>query len=92
MADVIQGIVKKVLDGETFEIKVTGEAPDNQFIYKSTERVKIADTVLPINPTDRKNAKMNLEEYLGYGEVICNVLNRDRYSNIIATIKVFTVV
>lgn len=92
MADVIQGIVQKVIDGGTFNLKVTGEAPDNQFLYKTIERIKISGTVLPISSTERKIAKMNLEEYLGGQEVFCTVLNRDSYSTIIATVRVFTLV
>jgi len=89
MADTIRGRVTNVVDGDTFDMRVTHLGKENKRSYDNDERVRIAGIDAPeLNTASGKAAKANIEKKLRGKEVRCSVQARDTYGRIVATIKI----
>ena len=89
MADTIRGPVTNVVDGDTFDMKVTHVGKKNIEKYNDNERVRIAGVDAPeIDTEEGKKAKKKLKEKISGKEVRCTVQARDTYGRIVADIKV----
>jgi len=89
MADTIRGPVTNIVDGDTFDMKVTHVGKKNNEEYNDTERVRIARIDTPEMSTEAgKKAKEALEKKLLGKEVRCTVQTRDTFSRIVATVDI----
>jgi len=89
MADTIRGPVTNVVDGDTFDMKVTHLGKKNTDEYNTEERVRIAGGDAPeLNTDEGENAKKALEKKLSEKEVRCTVQARDTYGRIVADVEV----
>lgn len=89
MADIIRGPVTNVVDGDTFDMKVTHVGKKNTDEYNTEERVRIADGDAPeLDTEEGKKAKKTLEKKLYGKEVRCTVQARDTYGRIVADVQV----
>jgi len=84
MTDVIWGKVVKVIDGDTFDIKVTHVRRGNQYEYSTKERIRIEG----IDPAELpslagRRAKRDLERALKGKSVRCDIRARDTYGRLI---------
>lgn len=83
--DFIGGEVGGVIDGNTFELFVTEEDPDNLYTYQLIEVVKIVGrSPLPQHSTEELEAMDTLVEEIEGKDVVCEVVGRDNYGNILA--------
>jgi endonuclease YncB( thermonuclease family) len=88
MLDTIKGPVTKVIDGDTFEMKVTHLGQNNKFPYGKTEKVRIANKDAPeIGSPSGRRSKSELERRLKGRKVRCYIQSRDVYGRIIAKIE-----
>lgn len=88
MTDTIRGPVTAVIDGDTFDMKVTHIGKENKTKYNSQERIRIAEINAPeLGTAAGKRSKEALERKLKGKEVRCKIQARDTYSRIVA--KVF---
>lgn len=88
MADVIQGPVTQVVDGDTFDTTVTHVGTHNKIKYNDSERIRIASIDAPeLNTPAGKRSKDALERKLKGKRVSCTVQARDTYSRIVADVK-----
>ena len=89
MADTIRGPVTNVVDGDTFDMKVTHTGKGNQTKYNNEERIRIADIDEPeLNTPAGKRSKEKLEKKLKGKEVRCHVQARDSYGRIVAKVNI----
>ena len=89
MADTIRGPVTNVIDGDTFDMKVTHVGKKNAEEYNDNERVRIAGIDAPeIDTEEGKKAKKELEKKISGKEVRCTIQARDTYGRIVADIQV----
>ncbi len=88
MADIIRGPVTNVVDGDTFDIKVTHIGKKNKEKYNREERIRISGIDAPeLNTLEGKKAKSALENSLTGKEVRCKVQARDKYGRIVAEVE-----
>jgi len=88
MSDTIRGPVTNVVDGDTFDMKVTHVGKGNKEEYNNEERIRIADIDEPeLNTPAGKRPKEKLEKKLKGKEVRCYVRARDSYGRIVAKVK-----
>ena len=89
MTDVIWGNIVKVIDGDTFDIKVTHEGTGNQDRYKGRERIRIEVIDAPelFSPAG-KRAKRYLERAIMGKFVRCDIRTRDVYGRLICGVSV----
>jgi len=89
MADTIRGPVTSIVDGDTFNIKVTHTGKENKEKYNNNERIRIAEIDAPeLNTPAGRRSKEQLEKKLSGKEVRCYVQARDTYSRIVAKVKI----
>ena len=89
MPDVIQGPVINIVDGDTFDMKVTHVGENNKYEYNYKERIRIADIDAPeLRAPGGKRSKDLLERKLKGKVVRCYVQTRDSYGRIVAEVKV----
>ena len=89
MTDTIRGPVTKVLDGDTFEMKVTHTGKMNTRQYNDIETVRIAGIDAPEYGTQAGEiAKNQLQRRLLGKEVRCSIQARDTYRRIVAEVVV----
>ena len=89
MTDTIRGPVKAVIDGDTFDIKVTHTGKENKIKYNSEERIRIAAIDAPeLNTAAGKRSKDALDRKLKGKEVRCYIQARDTYSRIVAKVAI----
>ncbi|HAX61403.1 MAG TPA: hypothetical protein DCX95_02430 [Elusimicrobia bacterium] len=89
MADTIRGPVTNVVDGDTFDMKVTHVGNENKHQYNGVERIRIAGTAAPeLNSPLGARSKDFLERKLKGKEVLCHVRSRDVYGRIVADVVV----
>ena len=89
MADTIRGPVTNVVDGDTFDMKVTHTGKGNQTKYNNEERIRIADINEPeLNTPTGKRSKEKLERKLNEKVVRCHVQARDSYGRIVAKVNI----
>lgn len=89
MADTIRGPVTNIVDGDTFDMKVTHVGKENKYQYKDNERIRIADIDEPeLYEPSGKCSKDRLERKLKGREVRCYLQTRDSYDRVVADVKV----
>lgn len=89
MADTIRGPVTNVVDGDTFDMKVTHVGKSNSKEYNNEERIRIAGTDAPeLSTGEGKKAKEKLEKKISGKEVRCTIQARDTYGRIVADVMV----
>ena len=89
MPDIIAGTVTQVIDGDTFDMQVTGLGRSNTYSYNSEERIRIAGSNAPeLGTLAGAIAKTKLEKTLLHKNVCCNVEARDTYGRVVATVEV----
>lgn len=89
MTDTIRGPVKAVIDGDTFDMKVTHTGKENKIKYNKEERIRIAEIDAPeLNTAAGKRSKDALERKLKGKEVRCYIQARDTYSRIVAKVTI----
>lgn len=83
--DFIGGTVGEIIDGNTFELYVTEEDPENLHEYQLIEIVKVSSLQTSQTVTRKEVKSMErLEEKLGGQNVVCEVIDRDLEGNLIA--------
>ena len=89
MADTIRGPVTNIVDGDTFDMKVTHVGKNNEHDYNDVERIRIADISAPeLKQLGGEHSKDLLELKLKGKEVRCSVQTRDTYGRIVAYVTV----
>jgi len=89
MVDVIRGIVVNIVDGDTFDMKVTHIGNNNNEEYNNEERVRIVDIDKPeLRTPAGQRSKDLLERKLKGREIRCYIQARDTYGRIIAKVRV----
>ena len=88
MADIIEGPVIRVIDGDTFEMQVTREE-SNEYDYNQYERIRIADIDAPeLGTLEGLYAKQDIEDALLNTIVRCTVKTRGPHRRIIASVEI----
>lgn len=89
MTDTIRGPVIKIIDGDTFDMKVTHTGKDNKNKYNDEERIRIEGIDAPeLGTPAGQKAKDDLERKYAGKEVRCYIQTRDDYGRLIAEVKV----
>ena len=89
MADIIEGPVIRVIDGDTFDMQVAHTRKSNEYGYNQYERIRIADIDAPeLRTWQGKIAKVRLQNALQGTIVRCTVKTRDDYERIVASVEV----
>ena len=89
MADIIRDPVTKVIDGDTFDMKVTHIGKKNSEEYGNSERIRLAGIDAPeINIEAGKKAKVALGNKLSGKEVRCIIQARDTHGRIVAEVEI----
>lgn len=89
MTDTIRGTVTAVVDGDTFDMKVTYTGKENKVNYNNQERIRIAEIDAPeLNTAAGKRSKEALEGKLKGKEVRCYVQARDTYGRVVAKVTI----
>lgn len=87
--DVIQGRVTEVIDGDTFEINVSGRGANNTEKYNNSERIRLADTNAPeLGTTAGQQAKQNLKTRIDGKIVKCEVQARDSFGRLVCKVSI----
>ena len=88
MTDSFRGKVTRVIDGDTFEMKVSRQGRNNDYRYNNVERIRISGTDAPeLNTRGGLRSKQTLQRKLKGKDVNCAVQARDKYGRIIAKVK-----
>jgi len=89
MADTIRGPVTNIVDGDTFDMKVTHTGKDNTHQYSDIERIRIAGIDKPeLQAPGGQCSKDTLEQKLKGKEVRCYVQARDSFGRVVADVRV----
>ncbi|MCK4404639.1 MAG: thermonuclease family protein [candidate division Zixibacteria bacterium] len=89
MADKIRGLVTDVVDGDTFDVKVTWRSPDNANEYDDTERIRINKIDAPeLTDPGGPGAKETLEDAIDGKVVDLTVYSRDKYGRLVCDVSV----
>jgi endonuclease YncB( thermonuclease family) len=89
MSDLIQGPVTRIIDGDTFEMRVTPTGTNNRNQYNNTETIRIAGFNAPELPSRAgQRSKDALAQKLSGKTVHCTVQARDTYGRVVATVRV----
>lgn len=90
MADIIQGPVTHIIDGDTFDMQVTHTGKFNEYDdYNEYERIRIADIDAPeLGTWQGEIEKIELQNALQGRMVRCTVQTRDVYGRIVASVEV----
>jgi endonuclease YncB( thermonuclease family) len=89
MADTIRGAVTKVVDGDTFDMKVTHVGKNNQYEYNDNERIRISNIdAAELGSFGGYRDKKKLESAILGKEVRCFVQSRDVFHRIVANVKI----
>lgn len=91
MAGVLWGDVAEVIDGDTFDVKVTHYSKQNQREYNNKERVRIASIDAPELPSPLGyTAKQKLERRIGGKHVRLGIQSRDTYGRLVCDVSLAT--
>ncbi|GAB5418852.1 MAG: hypothetical protein Crog4KO_01670 [Crocinitomicaceae bacterium] len=89
MADKFRGVVTEVIDGDTFDIRLTEVLESNDYEYNQVERIRIAGIDAPEAETfDGIVAQTELESRIKGETVEITVEARDEYSRIVGTYEI----
>ena len=87
--DKIKGKVIDIIDGDTFEIKVTLFEKENEFKYYNKERILINEfDEQQLNTNFGERTKEKLEQLLIDKEVHVSINSRDKEGRIVGKIKI----
>lgn len=88
MGDTIKGQVTNIVDGDTFDMKVTQRGTSNEHKYDDSERIRIADIDEPeLNEPGGSRSKEILYRKLKGRDVLCDVQSRDSYGRVVSVVK-----
>jgi endonuclease YncB( thermonuclease family) len=91
MADVIWGDVTNVVDGDTFDVKVTHYQKSNRIEYNDAERIRIAGIDAPeLSTAYGMTAKQRLARRIGGKHVRLTVKSRDTYRRLVCDVSLST--
>jgi endonuclease YncB( thermonuclease family) len=91
MEDVIWGDVIRIIDGDTFDIKVTHYSRNNRLRYNNFERIRIAEINAPeLRCIAGQRAKEHLERVLNSKYIRCEIQSRDVYHRLVCKVTVVT--
>jgi len=91
MSDVIWGDVINIVDGDTFDVKVTHYSKTNKNSYNNKERIRIAGIDAPEIPSSSGlRAKENLEKYLLGKHVKLTIQARDTFGRLLCEVVLAT--
>jgi endonuclease YncB( thermonuclease family) len=89
MSDTIRGPVTNVIDGDTFDMKVTHTGNSNQYEYNANERIRISNIdAAELGSFGGYRDKKKLETVILGKEVRCYVQSRDTFHRIVADVKI----
>lgn len=89
MTDTVRGPVLKVIDGDTFDMKVTHFGQNNDNKYNDEERIRIADIDAPeLKSPNGSRSRDLLARKLQGKEVRCYIHARDTYGRLVAEVKI----
>lgn len=85
--DSIHGFAVKIVDSDTFQMRVTWMSPKNKYLYQSQETINISAIDAPelYHPGDSRD-KEDMEWKFRGKIVKCNVRDRDSEGKLICTI------
>ena len=87
MTDRIGGTVTNVVDGDTFDMKVTFQSDNNKHQYNDEERIRIAGIDAPELPSEPgQTSKEELEQAIQNEYVRCEVQARDAYRRLVCKV------
>ena len=87
--DIIEGKVIRIIDGDTFEIKVSKQYKDNEYEYNPVERIRIRGKDAPELTTPAGNkSKEQLKRKLLHKKVRCYIHSRDKFGRLISDVKI----
>ena len=88
MVDIIQGKVTEVIDGDTFDMSVSGRGANNSETYNNTERIRLADVNAPeLGSPAGQQAKQDLETRIGGKIVKCEIQSRDSFGRLVCKVS-----
>jgi len=88
MYDIIYGIVKSVIDEDTFIMNVTEASRTNEYNYNKWEHIRVLDLeVLKSGVTSDLGVKVKLGNAIQGKKVSCTVRTKDTYGRIIANVR-----
>ncbi len=89
MPDTIWGDVIRVVDGDTFDVRVTHYSPQNRIRYNNIERVRLASANAPeLTGLLGFSAKQQLERRISGKSVRLTVHTRDIYGRLVCDVSV----
>lgn len=94
MADVIYGSVIKIVNGNTFSIKVSRVERDiphqyEQRLYNEYERIRIEEINVPgLSCSSGERDKKDLERAIKGKFVCCHVRTRDEYGRLLCKVSI----
>lgn len=89
MKDILQGPVIRVIDGDTFDLRVIHVGVNNQNDYKDEERIRIANIDAPeLRSPGGSRSRDLLVRRLNGREVKCFVEARDTYGRLVADVTI----
>jgi len=89
MADTLWGNVIRVIDGDTFDARVTHYSPQNRSRYNNIERIRLASANAPeLTGLFGFSAKQQLEHRISGKFVRLTVHTRDIYGRLVCDVSV----
>ena len=89
MEDIIIGKVSRIIDGRTFEMKLSRVSEKNKYQYSYLEIIRISGLDIPEKGTSEgRSATTILETKLRGKTVRCSVKSRDKYGRRVAEIEI----
>ena len=91
MADIVEGPVTSVVDGDTFDMRVTHIGTKNKIKYNDVERIRIAGIDAPeLDTVAGKHSKEALQKKFSGKTVRCTVQARDTYHRLVADVSIIS--
>ncbi len=87
VCDLIHGFAVRIVDENTFQMRVTWSSPKNQYLYQSQETICISNIDAPelYHPSETRDREDM--EWKFRGKIVkCNVKNRDPKGRLVCTI------
>ena len=89
MADWVEGPVAKVIDGDTFEMRVEWIGKTNSRRYNDVERIRLAGIDAPeAGARYGATATERLRNRIGGKHVCCTIQARDTFGRLVCQVKV----
>ena len=88
MPGIIQGLVTNIVNGDTFDLKVTQVENSQKTPYGKSARIKIiSNGTLNSSEIEAYEAKKDLEHAIFDKEVRCHIQSTDEYDIILARVE-----